>query len=192
MQRFNETLEIIERDDKKLFKGYAIVFYDPNDPKTEYQLGKNIVERVSPSAVDGLIDGEVDTLLTVNHDKSWSLGCKSQELTLFRDNRGLGFEHPIDPEDWQHQATYNKVLKRIYKGCSFVANLKRDVWSKEGDKEVRTITQLVKLDDVSICARPAYSGTGVSVRDDDSTDYLDSYNRWKTEELIKKINQTNK
>ena len=61
-------------DDKPpVITGYGAVFYDPNDPGTEFRIWDDMVERIMPGAFDRAIR-EDDVRSFFNHDENIILG----------------------------------------------------------------------------------------------------------------------
>jgi uncharacterized protein len=149
-------------DGKKVITGYAAVFYDPNDPGTEYRMWSDMVERIMPGAFDKAIR-EDDVRGLFNHEDCNILGrTKSGTMRLSVDKRGLKYE--IDPPDTQCARDLMQSIDRgDVSGSSFmfkpVANTYRDVeglYIIERDE--------VKLYDVGPVCFPAYESTDTSVR----------------------------
>ncbi|HEY1188547.1 MAG TPA: HK97 family phage prohead protease [Gemmata sp.] len=149
-------------DGKKVITGYAAVFYDPNDPGTEYRMYSDMVERIMPGAFDKAIR-ENDVRGLFNHEDCNILGrTKSGTMRLSVDKRGLKYE--IDPPDTQCARDLMQSIDRgDVSGSSFmfrpIANTYRDV---EGLYIVER--NEVELFDVGPVCFPAYESTDTSVR----------------------------
>ena len=149
-------------DGKKVITGYAAVFYDPNDPGTEYRMWSDMVERIMPGAFDKALR-EDDVRGLFNHDDSAILGrTKSGTMRLSVDRKGLKYE--IDPPDTSCARDLMQSLARgDVDGSSFlfqpVVNTYREV-----DGVYFVERNEVKLFDVGPVAFPAYESTEASVR----------------------------
>lgn len=162
-QRYQE-IAIRAAGDMKI-QGVASVWYDSRNSGTEYNLFGNVVERISPEAFDQVLKSKQDVLALFNHDVNHVLGRMSNDtLRIWKDERGLNYEVQLDPNQQSHRDLYASIQRGDIKGSSFGAMVGYTQWSKEGDKEVRTIKRFTALRDVSCVAIPAYSGTSTAIR----------------------------
>lgn len=149
-------------DGKSVITGYAAVFYDPNDPGTEYRMWSDMVERIMPTAFDKAIR-ENDVRGLFNHEDCLILGRNTAgTMRLSIDRRGLRYE--IDPPDTQYASDLMKSIRRgDVTGSSFmfrpVANTYREA---EGTYIIER--DEVQLFDVGPVAFPAYESTETGVR----------------------------
>ena len=134
--------------------GYAAVFNSNSE-----NLG--FVERIAPGAFSNALRNS-DPRALFNHNPDYVLGRKSAgTLKLKEDDKGLYIE--IDPPDttWA-----NDIRKSIQRGdiaeMSFGFTVKEDIWD-EGN-QVRTITEIGELFDVSPVTFPAYQSTTIEAR----------------------------
>jgi HK97 family phage prohead protease len=155
--------------------------------------GGTFRERISPGAFRSALDSKQDVTLLVNHDTDQLLGRTASGTLQLRDTAaGLAFSCDL-PDTQLGRDTHTMIQRGDLNGCSFGFALgKRDAdWSEEdiededdlfGSDEdekkqkraarkktsrqaVRTITNVSKLFDVSVVARPAYpKGTSVEAR----------------------------
>jgi len=161
--RHNSRPEVQTRDGRPpMIVGYAAVFYDENDPGTEYPLYDDLVERIMPGAFDRAIR-EDDVRGLFNHDDSLVLGrCKSGTMRLSVDRRGLRYE--IDPPDTQTGRDLITLLQRgDVDGSSFAFLPDDTTYRQQGDTYV-VERNSVKLFDVGPVAYPAYASTEAGVR----------------------------
>jgi HK97 family phage prohead protease len=155
-------------DGKPVITGYAAVFYDANDPGTEYRIWEDVCERIMPGAFDDAIRGD-DVRALFNHNDNLILGRTSAgTLRLSVDAKGLRYE--IDPPDTQTARDLMESLKRgDVTGSSFmfrpVENVIRD---SEGLYVIERTK--VKLFDVGPVAFPAYESATAGVRSAADTD----------------------
>jgi HK97 family phage prohead protease len=142
--------------------GYAAVFHRKGEPGTEFQLGKNYVERIAPTAFARAIAERQDVRALFNHQRDHVLGRLSAgTLRLSVDARGLRYE--IDRPDTQVGRDLTESVRRGDIGGSSIAFalLEADI-VREGNGHVRILRDL-ELIDVSPVSFPAYEDTTVSV-----------------------------
>jgi HK97 family phage prohead protease len=149
--------------DKKKIKGYASVFYDPNDARTEYWLWDDIVERIRPEAFARALKEQQDVRGLFNHSMDWVLGRSSAgTLRLSVDERGLYYEIDENEKDPQWQSVAAKIDRGDIDGSSFAFRATSTTWETidyEGRKvDVRWIND-VDLFDVGPVTFPAYDGS---------------------------------
>ena len=148
-----------------VIRGTASVFYDGSDG-TEYNLFDNAFERIHVSAWDSILRSKHDVLGLFNHDINQILGRTPETLKVWSDAEGLQYEIKL-PDTTLGRDLYKLVQRGDIRGSSFGATIGYSSWSKQGDKDVRTIQRFKSLRDVSPVAIPAYSGTRVSLRSSD-------------------------
>lgn len=156
-------------DGKEVIAGYAAVFYDPNDPGTEYVLWDDkygrAVERVMPGAFD--LTNDVRGLF--NHNPSLLLGrSRAGTMRLSIDTKGLRYE--IDPaETTSCKDLVEHIRRGDLSGSSFSFGIPPEgqKWTtvQTGDKwsEVRELLK-VELFDVGPVTFPAYESTTSELR----------------------------
>jgi uncharacterized protein len=149
-----------KRDDKRVIRGYAAVFYNAADQEgTEYWLWSDMVERIMPTAFDRAVKDFHDARALFNHDGNWLLGrVASGTARLSVDAFGLQYEVDEDPNDPQWQSVAAKIDRGDITGSSFAFIARRTIWIETPDYYVREIHDL-DLFDVSPVTWPAYSGT---------------------------------
>jgi HK97 family phage prohead protease len=149
-------------DGRSVITGYAAVFYNPNDPGTEYQLLDEVVERIMPGAFNRAIR-EDDVRGLFNHDDNLVLGrVKAGTMRLSVDSRGLKYE--IDPPDTTAALDVMKSIRRgDVTGSSFRFRPNVNTYRKEGGKYVIEREE-VSLFDVGPVTFPAYTATAAGVR----------------------------
>lgn len=169
-------------DGKSVLAGHAAVFYREGDAATEYQLGKDLVERIARNAFDEAIAGGDDARALLNHDPNHVLGRRSSgTLRLSVDERGLRYE--VDLPDTQAGRDVAELVKRgDITGSSFGFQVTKQKFTRGGKHDVRTI-ESVRLLDVSPVAFPAYEGTSAAMRSDDCGDALEARALWEKESV---------
>ena len=169
--RQRSAVSLERRADKPaLMTGYAAVFYRAGDPATEYELWSGCVERIMPGAYAEAIRSAADVRALFNHDSNYLLGrTASGTCRLVEDAVGLRFE--IDLPDTQAGRDVAVSVERgDLTGCSFSFAPDSTAWSRDEARglEVREV-QSVRLFDVGPVTYPAYKGTSVALRSEDST-----------------------
>jgi HK97 family phage prohead protease len=115
-------------------------------------------ERISPGAFAGVLDGDVRALL--NHDPNHVLGrTRSGTLRLADEQRGLRFELDL-PDSPLGENVREAVRRGDLDGASFRFVVGDDDWT--GD--VRTVTRIAALHDVTIASYPAYPAAAIELR----------------------------
>lgn len=137
-----------EGDTPKVITGYGAVFYNPNDPGTEYRIFDDYYERIMPGAFDRAIR-EDDVRCMFNHDSNQLLGRRANKptdtLRISVDNIGLRYEVDVDMTDPTHQNLLPKLRSKKVDGASFMFEVDERNWREEqrgtGDNK-RTVTIL--------------------------------------------------
>jgi HK97 family phage prohead protease len=151
-------------DGKRVFEGYAAIFYVEGDSSTEFEVWSGFVERIKPGAFDRAIRENQDVRALVNHEAEFLLGrTASGTLRLSVDVIGLRYEIDFNPEDPDHVRTMAKIERGDMDGSSFAFSPTRSVWVELPNLEVREIEDL-DLFDVGPVTWPAYEGTTAGVR----------------------------
>jgi HK97 family phage prohead protease len=159
-------------DGSKKIVGYAAVYYNPDDPGTEFELWRygddRCVERIMPGAFDRAMKEGDDCRALFNHNPHRLLGRRSAStLKLKVDRIGLRFE--VTPPE---TAAADDVLQAIERGdltgCSFTFAVDKDgqKWISQGGRTVREIHSFSGLFDVGPVTFPAYESTSCGVRSD--------------------------
>lgn len=159
--RYLENSEIRANAESRDVEGYALLFNT-----TSRNLG-GFVERIEPSALDGVIENS-DVMAVLNHDNSRGILARSRfgqgSLTLSVDDRGLKYTFSAPKT-----ALGDECLEYLRRGditqSSFAFTVSEDSWAKQEDGSyVRTIRHFDRLFDVSPVFEPAYFGTDVKCR----------------------------
>lgn len=137
--------------------GHGAVFYNENDPGTEFRLGKRIRERVGRNAFDAALIRRDDTRALFNHSDDFLLArVSSGTLTLGIDAKGLTYSFPYDPADIDHKSVRSKIMRGDLTGSSFGFVIEKESFEDVDDSIVRTIESVNPLIDVSPVSFPAY------------------------------------
>lgn len=166
----NWPVRIEQRDNgQKVLVGYAAVFYDPNDPGTEFRLQPNLWERVGRTAFDETLASGEDLIAAVNHNPSQLLGRRSSgTLRISKDDTGLRYEVDIPDTQVGHDLVV-MVERGDMVGSSFRFVDAKSKWSDSGSRSTRELVGL-KLRDVGPVTEPAYTATSVSLRSDEEAE----------------------
>lgn len=161
-------------------KGHAAVFNKRSE--LLFEDGRLFYEIIKPGAFDNTDMTDVRALL--NHDSNHLLArTKSNTLQLTPDSDGLAFQ-------FEMPKSRNDVLEMVERGdldqnsfAFYIAN-GGDYWEQDGGVEIRYITNIKKVTDITLATYPAYPDTSVSVAQR-------SYQNWKeSQEPEEKENET--
>ncbi|MEJ7567426.1 MAG: HK97 family phage prohead protease [Gaiellaceae bacterium] len=132
--------------------GYASVYNILSEDLGGYR------EMIAPGAFADVLDSDVRALL--NHDPNEVLGrTKSGTLRLFDEQRGLRFELDL-PDSPLGQNVRESVRRGDLDGASFRFVVGEEDWTGE----VRTVTKVRQLLDVTIATFGAYPAASVELR----------------------------
>jgi len=152
IRAFVSEFEIrFDSEKRPIIEGYAAVFDSLSEDLGGFR------EKISPGAFSSSLKG--DTYLFWNHNPDKVLGRKlAGTLKLTEDKRGLKIE--AKPPEWA--SGYIETLQRgDVSGMSFGFIAEADEWDHK--KNIRTLTKIAELPEVSIVPFPAYSATNVEV-----------------------------
>ena len=179
-RRFNsESVGIETREDgKQVIVGYASVFYNAEDPGTEFGLGPKLKERIMPTAFNRALTEQQDVRALFNHDPNHLLGRRGAgTLTLSVDAVGLRYE--ITPPDTQSgRDTLESIKRGDLAGSSFAFQMKSHKWERGKEYDVRNIED-VDLFDVGPVTFPAYKSATTGVRSESA---LKEHEEWEREQ----------
>ena len=166
--------------------GYASVFYRAGVPGTEFRLGKDVVERIEPTAFDSSMRRSDDVRALFNHDPSVVLGrSKSGTLRLSVDATGLRYE--IEPPDTQAAKDVMTSIKRgDITGSSFAFQTITDKFENSKPDNIRMVKD-VTLWDVGPVTYPAYEASTAGARALGLSDnFAERYELWLKQERDKR------
>lgn len=148
------ALDINDENDEMIVEGYAAVF------ETETDLGwcKEVIDR------DAFNDCNMaDCVLKYNHNDNCLILArtrnKSLELTI--DNKGLKIRAKLI-DTTQNRDIYKMIKAGLLDKMSFAFSVRKQEWDYEND--VRRITDISQLFDVSVVDVPAYEATEIYAR----------------------------
>ena len=139
--------------------GYGAVWDQPS-------LKGDFVEYISPTALEGVDLSGV--LLLYAHDFNNILArVDANTLSLKVDQKGLYFEATLPDTTLAHDV-YNNIQAGNVKGVSIGFNIASggDSWDYRDGETVHTITQIERLNELSLTPIPAYTQTSVEVQRD--------------------------
>lgn len=124
-------------------------------------------EIVAPGALDGA--DMSDVIFNYNHCGRVFARTRNQSLGLSVKTDGLHMVAIMRKNDRGHEELYNDIKERIIDKMSFAFTVKECSYeyierSDDTDVEIRTITQIDKVYDVSAVDIPAYDATHISAR----------------------------
>lgn len=153
----NDNIECRQEEGKeKIISGYAIVFNSPS-----VDLG-GFIEVIDKRALDGV--DLSDTYFYSQHKSSDILGnTKSGTLSLRLTDKGLYFTAKL-PNTQLGNDTYELIKRGDLKSLSFGFLVGKDSWDVTKNPQVRTVTKISSLEEISVVSRPAYTDTMVSTR----------------------------
>src|SRR5262245_1907544 len=155
------SIELEERKDGGLgtINGYASVFYNPDDPGTEFELFEGLVERIMPGTFDkALKERKDDVRALFNHDPDHILGrTTAGTLRLSTDKKGLRYS--IDLPNTQLGNDLKESIKRgDINGSSFGFMVTDQRFETKDEIDIRMI-EGVELFDVGPVTYPAFTAT---------------------------------
>lgn len=150
-------------DGSPVIEGYFAVFDEV------YQIFDFATESIAKGAFADSLSGDVRALYNHNHDLV--LGRTSAAtLKLREDEKGLWGEIKINPNDTEAMNAYERIKRGDITGCSFGFDIAEEKETRNDDGSVHwTILKADPLYEVSPCVFPAYEGTSISSRADDTS-----------------------
>lgn len=138
--------------------GYGAVFYNPDDPGTEYRIAPDFVERIMPGAFARALKERDDCRSCFNHDPNYILGrTTAGTLTLSQDAKGL--RYVVDPPENQVGKYVTMAVERgDVTGSSFMFFVDEHVIRYESEILIREITSVTLLE-LGPIVFPAYEST---------------------------------
>jgi len=154
-----EIRNTVDSDGKVTLCGYAAVFNRLSARMCGFH------ELIAPGAFDGCMGDDIRALF--NHDSSVVLGrTSSKTLRITQDAHGLRYEVDL-PDTQAARDLATSIARGDVSQSSFAFSLaqKGDRWEKnEEGVQVRTITKVARLYDVSPVTYPAYPDASVALR----------------------------
>ena len=151
-------VEFRAEKESRMIEGYAIVFN-----KDSENLG-GFIERILPEAVDGRLNDDVVALL--NHDSNFVLARNGGTMELTADENGVKYRFEAPNTTAGNDLLENVRLGNIRKSSfAFTISEGGDNWETRTDgPDIRTISKIKRLYDVSPVTYPAYPDTSVAQR----------------------------
>lgn len=151
--------------DEKVVRGYASTF---NDPYTLFSDDKyTIREQIAPDAFD---EADMsDVILQYNHEGKVYARTRNNTLRVNADERGLAIEADLGGTEIGREL-YEEIKGGYTDRMSFGFRILEDKWDTTENREtgkideLRTITKIAKVYDVSAVSIPANDATSISVR----------------------------
>lgn len=167
------ALDITEENNDMIVEGYAAVF------ETETDLGwcKEVISR------DAFNDCDMnDCVLKYNHNDNCLIlaRTRNKSLELEVDNKGLKIRATLI-DTTQNRDIYKMIKAGLLDKMSFAFSVRKQEWDYEND--VRRITEISQLFDVSVVDVPAYETTEIYARSKDS--YEKEKGQYKQEKIEK-------
>ena len=152
--RISELRALQEDSDEMIIEGYAAVF------ETETDLGwcKEIISR---NAFDNC--NMSDCVLKYNHNDNCLIlaRTRNKSLELLVDNHGLKIRANLI-DTTQNKDMYKMIKSGLLDKMSFAFSVRKQEWDYEND--IRRITDISQLFDVSVVDVPAYNTTEIYAR----------------------------
>lgn len=148
-----QQFRAVEDEKEMIIEGYAIVF---NQPATY-----SYTEVISNKALDNT--DMSDVVLRYNHNDSFIIlaRTRNKSLQLVKDDKGLKMRAVLQKDITDHVNIYNAIKSELIDKQSFAFTVK--AYEYDVDADVRTITDIDKLYDVSVVDQPFYEGTDVAI-----------------------------
>ena len=167
------ALDINDENDEMIVEGYAAVF------ETETDLGwcKEVISR------DAFNDCNMsDCVLKYNHNDNCLIlaRTRNKSLKLTIDSKGLKIRAKLI-DTTQNRDIYKMIKAGLLDKMSFAFSVRKQEWDYEND--VRRITEIAQLFDVSVVDVPAYETTKIYARSKES--YESEKEKYQKEKLEK-------
>ncbi len=158
-RRFTSGTQVRGDGDGNTLQGLAALY------NTESQDVGGFVETLATGCFSRVIR-DCDCRLLLNHDRNFVLArTKSGTLSLSEDGQGLHFTARLAPDSQAARDIYTAVKRQDIDQMSFAFVVGSDRWTRKADgTPLRTVLDISRLDDVSVCAYPAYTQTSVMAR----------------------------
>ena len=153
-----------ENDEKMEVRGYASTF---NEPYTLYEDDEIVIqEQVSEKAFDGA--DMSDVILQYNHEGRVFARMSNGTLEVAPDEKGLAIRANLGGTDIGRQL-YEEIKGGYTNKMSYGYRVSGAEWEQRTLEDgrlldLRTVTQVSKVYDVSAVSIPANDGTSISVR----------------------------
>lgn len=145
----------MDGDTPQAITGYGAVFYNANDPGTEYRIWNDFYERIMPGAFDRALR-EDDVRSMFNHDANQLLGRRrfhdEDSMRISVDSVGLRYEVDIDMQDPTHQSLVPKLRSGKVDGASFMFEITKRAWIEEerGEDDNKRVVDILEIQEVRL------------------------------------------
>jgi HK97 family phage prohead protease len=175
--------------------GLASVFYQKDDPGTEYELwsygDERAVERIMPGAFDEVLKAGSDCVALFNHDPNQLLG-RTSAGTLKLEKTAAGLRYQITPPDAPlAKGLIASIERGDLRGSSFSFTCTRDgqKWITQGQQTVREIHSVERVYDVGPVVFPAYDATTAGTRGAaDPDEARRAFDAWRKQAVLDQTN----
>lgn len=155
--RLREIRALEEDNERMIVEGYAIVFDEPTDLGYIEVIDRNALNECDMS----------DVCMKYNHEDSKLIMARTRNrsLQLTVDDRGLKIYAELIPTQ-SNRDIYKSIQAGLLDKMSFAFLVGEAEWTinDNGEPDVRVITKISKLFDVSVVDVPAYSQTEIYAR----------------------------
>ena len=166
MRMINLPVEMRADENSRTIYGYAAIFNELSEPIYWFR------EKIDPAAFN---EADLsDVVAVLNHDNNVLFArTEAKTLTLEVDEKGLKYEFEAPNTTAGNDLLENVRLGNINKS-SFAFTVSKASWEEFEDpdnkdvEELRTIMEIKKVYDVSPVIRPAYTGSSVGKRSEES------------------------
>lgn len=145
---FRKGLEIREADNKRVIRGYPILFDEVTDRVGYYK------EKVDRNALNGADLSE--TVLLVGHNFDNLLAKNGVNMRMEVDETGLFFEADLGDTEYD-KLIYDRVQRKILTGMSFGFSI--DELTTDYEEKLDTIMRIGTLYEITLTPIPAYPQT---------------------------------
>jgi len=154
------------KTNEKLVEGYPIVY----NSRTSIGGEGGFDEIVERGAATNFLNREgTDEVLLLNHNNDKLCARRSNgSLTVTEDEHGIKMLADTSGSVSGREA-YEMVQNKLITGMSFAFSVKRDTWTNEKSRDLRTIHELGRIYDYSIVNNPAYLETEIQARSAEDT-----------------------
>ena len=167
------ALDITDENDEMIVEGYAAVF----EKETDLGWCKEVIDR------DAFNNCNMsDCVLKYNHNDNCLIlaRTRNKSLELLVDSKGLKIKANLI-DTTQNRDIYKMIKAGLLDKMSFAFSVRKQEWDYEND--IRRITEISQLFDVSVVDVPAYEDTEIYARSKES--YEKEKEQYKQEKLEK-------
>lgn len=167
------ALDITDENNEMIVEGYAAVF----EKETDLGWCKEVIDR------DAFNNCNMsDCVLKYNHNDNCLIlaRTRNKSLELLVDSKGLKIKANLI-DTTQNRDIYKMIKAGLLDKMSFAFSVKKQEWDYEND--IRRITEISQLFDVSVVDVPAYDDTEIYARSKES--YEKEKEQYKKEKLEK-------